>query len=295
MKRNSILILHLGLLLTCQCALAQHEEPVLATVTYQFVHVNDTNNRANPTKTTMILRLGLENSKYKNADLEYQIMDARKSSGAAIEGPARAVSGKPIAVVMSQGVNTEELFQIPKENKLVKTANLGMKDYVIETALPNINWKIEAETKMIGKYSCQKAVGSFGGRIYNAWFTSDLPFRYGPWKLWGLPGLILEAKDSKNEVFFLFKEISKGASDERIFSDRQRPIKVEEETFNRAKKAFEQNPGTAMQSQLGDNSPSVQTFYRDSTGKTLTGEEARIAIKKESKIKNNNPLELTKN
>lgn len=296
MKKNIMLILQLGLLLPCLPAMAQHEEPLLASVAYQFIHVNDTNNRANPVKAEMILRLGQSNSKYNNASLENRLKNAQAKSKAQISAPAaprKMIAGGPMAVVMNESFDV--LFQIPTENKLIKTATLGMQDYLIETGLPKIDWKIENEIKTIGTYSCQKATGFFAGRIYTAWFTADLPFRNGPWKLWGLPGLILEATDSKNEVLFLFKEIFKGTDNERISSTARRPVKVGEEAYARAKKAFDQNPSGTMQAQLGNNGFDIGTFYMDASGNTIGGDEAKAAIKREATLKNQNPIELTKN
>ena len=40
----------------------------------------------------------------------------------------------------------------------------------------------------------------FRGRLYTAWYYPDIPLPIGPWKLQGLPGIILEAYDA--EAFF---------------------------------------------------------------------------------------------
>lgn len=58
-----------------------------------------------------------------------------------------------------------------------------------------IKWNIFEEFKEILNYKVQKAEGIFRGRTYTVWFTEQLPYPYGPWKLFGLPGVILEYSD----------------------------------------------------------------------------------------------------
>lgn len=78
---------------------------------------------------------------------------------------------------------------------------------VVEPNLPKLNWKITSEAKKIGTFSCLKATTLFRGRNYEAWFTLDIPIPSGPWKLHGLPGLILEAKDLETQFKYIFKSI----------------------------------------------------------------------------------------
>src|SRR5690606_40273678 len=75
---------------------------------------------------------------------------------------------------------------------------------ILDEAYPQLDWKISDDTLTIGGYNCQKATVSFKGRTYTAWFSPELPFSFGPWKLHGLPGLILDVADSKKEVVFHF-------------------------------------------------------------------------------------------
>ncbi|QXP60681.1 GLPGLI family protein [Olleya sp. HaHaR_3_96] len=71
-----------------------------------------------------------------------------------------------------------------------------------------IPWKLQDSTKTIGEFKCQLAIGEFRGRTYHAWFTQDIPVRFGPWKLQGLPGLILEANDEQYKVSYRAKKVS---------------------------------------------------------------------------------------
>ena len=72
--------------------------------------------------------------------------------------------------------------------------------YEEESAMPQ--WTIIGETTEIMGYQCIKATGSLGGRDYEAWFTLSIPISAGPWKLGGLPGLILRAYDSNRHYVF---------------------------------------------------------------------------------------------
>lgn len=71
--------------------------------------------------------------------------------------------------------------------------------------IPPQNWEIQTDTATVLNYLCQKAVTTFRGRAYAAWFTTDIPVGEGPWKLYGLPGMILKAEDS--EGVFRFEAI----------------------------------------------------------------------------------------
>jgi len=84
----------------------------------------------------------------------------------------------------------------PKKGELTFTDKIFTTNYRYTESLEKPQWKIESETKEILGYKCQKATTSFRGRIWTAWYASDIPVQDGPWKLWGLPGLILEANDS---------------------------------------------------------------------------------------------------
>ena len=80
--------------------------------------------------------------------------------------------------------------------------------WYIVTDTVAIKWVIENERKNFNNMILHKAVGDFRGRRYIAWFNPDIPVPDGPWKLRGLPGLIIEAYDEKKHVRFEFLSIT---------------------------------------------------------------------------------------
>ena len=57
-------------------------------------------------------------------------------------------------------------------------------------------WNILSDKEKIGDYNTQKATTEYGGRKWTAWFSTDLPFQDGPYRFYGLPGLIVKIEDS---------------------------------------------------------------------------------------------------
>ena len=113
------------------------------------------------------------------------------------------------------------------------------KEFLVKDSLPNLKWKMETETKIIGGYNCFKATAvrpvsksdfrnfrpkkeektevvktedkekktSFMSEIempkeitITAWYTPEIPVSQGPENYWGLPGLILEVNDGRTTV-----------------------------------------------------------------------------------------------
>src|SRR5207244_2238089 len=99
-----------------------------------------------------------------------------------------------------------EYYQFAAEKKFIRKEKL-LNSYLIEEPFPLIGWKISSDTATFLGLHCQKASAHFLGRDYTAWFCPDLPYHAGPWKLNGLPGLIVEASDAKKQVVFKFDGI----------------------------------------------------------------------------------------
>lgn len=66
------------------------------------------------------------------------------------------------------------------------------KNYLVKDSIGSLDWKlISGEVLKVGKYNCEKATLNFRGRDYIAYYTTEIPVSFGPWKFKNLPGLIL--------------------------------------------------------------------------------------------------------
>lgn len=63
-------------------------------------------------------------------------------------------------------------------------------------------WEFVEGDTVILEHPCQKAVCHYHGRTWTAFYATDIPITDGPWKLCGLPGLILRAYDHSNSFIF---------------------------------------------------------------------------------------------
>ena len=111
--------------------------------------------------------------------------------------PFGQVEYKPLG-----GFESEYLFRniTDGETMVVRIIAGDYYSYTEPTEMPV--WQIQSETKEVMGYSCQLATCDFRGRQWYAWFSTDIPINEGPWKLFGLPGLVLEAYDSKKHYAY---------------------------------------------------------------------------------------------
>lgn len=81
--------------------------------------------------------------------------------------------------------------------------------YKYEEAIPEMEWTITNEKSDMLNYHCTLATCSYAGREYKAWFTEEIPVGFGPWKLGGLPGLIVKAETVDGDYRFVMSGIEK--------------------------------------------------------------------------------------
>lgn len=90
----------------------------------------------------------------------------------------------------------------PEDGRMTLTDAVSSMYYRVVEDMPVQEWTIGDETREVLGYECRCAECDFRGRHYVAWFAEDIPASVGPWKLGGLPGLIMAAADSEGQYTF---------------------------------------------------------------------------------------------
>lgn len=104
------------------------------------------------------------------------------------------------------------------QGKMTVTDGLLLQDYIYEDTLYAQNWVIQDSSKFILGHECQEAVCHYRGHCWTAWFAMDIPITDGPWKLCGLPGLIMEAASEDNSHVFKLLGLEKVPKEPIVFS-----------------------------------------------------------------------------
>ncbi|MBR1520694.1 MAG: GLPGLI family protein [Bacteroidaceae bacterium] len=72
---------------------------------------------------------------------------------------------------------------------------------------PTQDWALSPDTLTLAGYLCHAATTTFRGLTWHVWYTDEIPSSTGPWKLHGLPGLIVRA-ESDAHTFTLSRLIT---------------------------------------------------------------------------------------
>lgn len=87
-----------------------------------------------------------------------------------------------------------------KKNEIVQQ-KIGLDEYQYSDK-PVVAWKIADNDSVIEGHPCRKAVCNLRGRNYTAFYATDIPLPYGPYKFGGLPGLIMNVYDDRGDYKF---------------------------------------------------------------------------------------------
>ena len=100
------------------------------------------------------------------------------------------------------------------------TDRISSQGYRYADSLHAQTWTMGDSTREVLGYTCQQATTDFRGRRWTAWFATNIPVSDGPWKLGGLPGLILKAYDERQQHVFTAVGLER-VKDEPIIFNQQ--------------------------------------------------------------------------
>lgn len=198
------------------------ESETLAPETMEFVYdyrcCVDTTGRLedNISSDNMLLQIGPDGmskfSSYRNLTVDSILMRSSREQivDAAIEGK----------------LSTGEFMTIYKNHpsgRLTHTEKICEDWFRYDEEMPALDWELTDSVTTVLGYECHGAVCSFRGRKWTVFYSEDIPLADGPWKLHGLPGLIMKASDEKGH--YTFECIG-------IKSKADRPITIYKVPFN---------------------------------------------------------------
>lgn len=99
---------------------------------------------------------------------------------------------------------------VSQEGQLTFAGVIGSYGFYYREPIPAFDWEMIDRDSVVCDYPCKMARTTFRGRTWTVWYSYDIPCSDGPWKLCGLPGIILKATDAKGDFSFTAYKIAKG-------------------------------------------------------------------------------------
>ena len=102
--------------------------------------------------------------------------------------------------------NLDKIYRNLEQGKFTTYSTVFGSHYLITEDITIPEWTMyEDSTITVLGMECKKATTNFRGRYWEVWYTEEIPISQGPWKLCGLPGMILKANSPK----FMLMEATK--------------------------------------------------------------------------------------
>lgn len=221
----------------CSAIFARAQQPALYECIYQYaVHGQDTSGE--PFVDTYYTVLQIGNAQAKFQDYASFALDSLNSRG---DATPELLDQYKRRERTSVNFFDQTVFQNFPAGKMTVWSVITPDYYTYEETGRPVRWSLSEDTDTLCGYPCRKATGSYGGRQWTAWYAPEIPAQFGPWKLTGLPGLILAATDS--EGIHRFTAISFRPATAPISPlPQQSALSTTREKFIKAKNRFEKAP-----------------------------------------------------
>ena len=220
-------------------------------VTYTAMSPNFKNGKVD-VKNQYVLLANATESKFYSPITEY--IDSLNSTPEGVAQWQEMTRGAYLSGNMDKIPRKDGSYYVVKsisDNTLRYYDSAGIDKFVYEETPEEWTWEISNSTKNILGYECVKATTDFHGRKWTGWFSPEIPVSNGPWKLGGLPGVILEASTDDDKYSFVatgIQQTSKIIVPVYLADDYE---KTDRKSFLKAKRAFLDNPLGSLNAQMG--------------------------------------------
>ena len=219
---------------------AYASSPALYECIYRYDMKGTSGNKEFSEVSDCILLIGEEQSKF----YDYNVF--RLDSVSATPGASDDVVKKFNEELMkSETYFDQEVNTSLKDDKITVYCDMAPERYKYDQKLPLITWEETDEPANICGYQCKKATGEYGGRKWQAWYAEEIAVPFGPWKIFGLPGLVLKAADESGNHSFEAIVFRQG---NREFAPSKIPnqVSIGHEKFIEMKNDYDKNPEAAI-------------------------------------------------
>jgi GLPGLI family protein len=143
--------------------------------------------------------------------------------------------GIDLTSIPKGGAISWELYKnYPVQGKTLYLDVISLDSYQCEETVETPDWQLVPDsTKEILGYQCQMATTRFKGRQWTVWYTEDIPLDEGPWKLRGLPGLVLSAYDAKRQYVFEGAGLEQVSTDQPVVIVEEKREKISQKNFRK--------------------------------------------------------------
>lgn len=215
----------------------------LVRIKYKMVYVKDVENPDKKTENTMMLQIGNELSKYFDysrfiSDSLYNVLAEKKTAKSEVS-----------TQVINQSIGSLplEIFKNYPKGKITTVDRVPFDTYTFEEEMESPDWTLERDTLTVCGYNCKKATTTYFGRNYTAWYAPEIPISEGPWKFFGLPGLILKVEDDREHYSFECISIEKPTWGSTIYTGTSKPFGITKERFYKLLNEFNDNPAAMVE------------------------------------------------
>lgn len=193
-----------------------------------------------PKQVQMILRVSNGTSHFESTATH--IFDSVYVSSSGLAEMARIQKAADAPKGASKNQFRYSIIKEPAKNVVAYHDIIGTQDFQYQEPTPLFHWEIKPPRQVIAGYECQQAFTAFCGRVWEAWFARDVPVSEGPYKFYGLPGLILKVRDTHDHYVFELLSLDPNASPFDIAIDSGAPLStslsaptIEKAKFKKAK------------------------------------------------------------